>query len=282
MNYRHGFHAGNFADVFKHALLARLLLYLTRKETPFRVVDTHAGEGAYDLSAEEAERTGEWRSGVGRLADLTCADARTRELLQPYLDCIGPFGADGRPALYPGSPLIARRLMRAQDRANFCELRPEACAALRHRLAHDRRIKTSCLDGYVGLGGFVPPIERRGLILIDPPFEQTDEFEIMFYAFHKSYKKWPGGIYALWHPLKHPEQYKRFRRRFQEEAIPAVLALSLRVGAHEAGLQATGLVVVNPPYVFAEEAAVLLNFFEKALAQDRAARGALEWLTEKP
>ncbi|MGE5388665.1 MAG: 23S rRNA (adenine(2030)-N(6))-methyltransferase RlmJ, partial [Hyphomicrobiales bacterium] len=133
MNYRHGFHAGNFADVFKHALLARLIVYLTRKDTPFRVIDTHAGEGAYDLAGDEAERTLEWRGGIGRLADLSDADEETRALLAPYLDCVGAFGPDGRPALYPGSPMIAAKLMRPQDRAIFCELRPDAFEALRYR-----------------------------------------------------------------------------------------------------------------------------------------------------
>lgn len=281
MNYRHGFHAGNFADVFKHVLLARLLLYLAHKETPFRVIDTHAGEGAYDLSSDEAERTGEWRTGVGRIADLTTAPSKARDLLQPYLDCLGPIGPEGRPAIYPGSPVIAQRLMRAQDKAIFCELRPDAFTALRRRFGRDARIKTIHLDGYVGLGGFVPPKERRGLVLIDPPFERTDEFDALFYAFCNSYRKWPTGIYALWYPSKCPDDSAWLHRRLREEDIPAVLALSLRVGAEDTGLQATGLVVVNPPFGFTEEASVLLEFLAKALARDGAAKAGLEWLTPK-
>ncbi len=171
MNYRHGFHAGNFADVFKHALLARLLVYLLRKDAPFRVIDTHAGEGAYDLASDEAGRTLEWEGGIGRLADLSGADDETRALLAPYLDCVGALGDDGRPPLYPGSPMIAARLMREQDRAIFCELRPDAFDALRYRFGADMRVKTIHIDGYTGLGAYVPPKERRGLVLIDPPFE---------------------------------------------------------------------------------------------------------------
>jgi len=226
MNYRHGFHAGNFADVFKHALLTRILLYLARKEAPFRVIDTHAGEGAYDLAHESAQRTLEWRDGVGRLADLADAPAPVLELLQPWLALLGPFDADGRPKIYPGSPLVAARLMREQDRAIFCELRPDAFAALRWRFARDARIKTLHLDGYMGLGAFAPPKEKRGLVLIDPPFERVDEFEALFSAFETAYRKWPTGIYALWHPVKDATKARRFYAAFAQHDIRRALRLA--------------------------------------------------------
>lgn len=279
MNYRHGFHAGNFADVFKHALLARLLVYLARKDAPFRVIDTHAGEGAYDLAADEAERTGEWAGGVGRLADLSCADDETRALLAPYLGCVGALGADGRPALYPGSPLIAARLMREQDRAIFCELRPDAFDALRYRFGRDARIKTIHIDGYTGLGAFAPPKERRGLVLIDPPFERTDEFEAMFSAFHAAYGKWPTGVYALWHPSKDAAAERTFHDRFRAKSVKRALRLSLAVASGGEGLRRTGLVVVNPPFVFEEEARKILAFFSARLAQGEGAGFAVEQLT---
>lgn len=281
MNYRHGFHAGNFADVFKHALLARLLLYLTRKDAAFRVIDTHAGEGAYDLSAEEAERTLEWRSGVGRLADLSEADATTRDLLGPYLDAVGPCDAEGRPALYPGSPLIAARLMRPQDRAIFCELRPDAFAALRYRFGRDARVKTIHIDGYTGLSAYVPPKERRGLVLIDPPFERTDEFEAMFSAFLAAYQKWPTGVYALWHPSKDALAERRFLESFAREGVKRALRLSLAVASGGEGLRRTGLVVVNPPFVFEEEARRILAFLTLKLAQGPGAGFLVEWLTQE-
>ncbi|RTL89049.1 MAG: 23S rRNA (adenine(2030)-N(6))-methyltransferase RlmJ [Hyphomicrobiales bacterium] len=281
MNYRHGFHAGNFADVFKHALLARLLSYLTRKDAPFRVIDTHAGEGAYDLSADEAERTLEWRDGVGRLADLSGADAQTLELLAPYLDCLGPFAPAGRPALYPGSPLIAARLMRPQDRAIFCELRPDAFAALRYRFGRDARVKAIHIDGYTGLSAYVPPKERRGLVLIDPPFERTDEFEAMFSAFLGAYRKWPTGVYALWHPSKDAQIERKFLDAFAREGVKRALRLSLAVAASGDGLRRTGLVVVNPPFLFEEEARRILSFLAPRLAQGPGAGFEVERLTQE-
>ncbi|MBM3561827.1 MAG: 23S rRNA (adenine(2030)-N(6))-methyltransferase RlmJ [Alphaproteobacteria bacterium] len=278
MNYRHGFHAGNFADVFKHSLVVRLLIYLTRKETPFRVIDTHAGEGAYDLSADEAQRTGEWRGGVGRLADLSDADAEVRELLAPYLDCLGPLDQDGRPAFYPGSPAIAQKLMRPQDRAIFCELRPDAFAALRRRFARDARIKSIHIDGYMGLGAYAPPKERRGLVLIDPPFEREDEFEAVFDAFAKAHAKWNSGIYALWHPTKSDHEVRRFYDRLKGAGIRRILRLSLNVGGTAEGLRRCGMVVVNPPFTFEEEARTLLTFLAGRMAQGAGAGSEIAWL----
>jgi len=279
MNYRHGFHAGNFADVFKHTLLARLLIYLARKDAPFRVVDTHAGEGAYDLAAEEAGRTLEWRGGIGRLAELGEVSAETRALLAPYLDCVGPFDDDGRPSIYPGSPMIAARLMRAQDRAIFCELRPDAFEALRRRFGRDERIKTIPIDGYTGLGAYVPPKERRGMVLIDPPFERADEFEAMFSAFRSAHRKWPTGIYALWHPSKDPYAERNFTDAFRKNDIRRALRLSLAVDKGGEGLRRTGLVVVNPPFVFEEEARAILSFLTPRLAQGEGAGFEVERLT---
>ncbi len=278
MNYRHGFHAGNFADVFKHALLARLLVYLRRKETPFRVIDTHAGEGAYDLSADEAQRTGEWRGGVGRLAALSDASAEVRALLAPYLDCLGPLDTEGRPAHYPGSPAIAQKLMRPQDRAIFCELRPDAFAALRRQFARDPRIKSIQIDGYMGLGAYAPPRERRGLVLIDPPFERADEFDAAFDAFTRAYAKWSSGIYALWHPSKSDHEARKLYNRLAASGIRRILRLSLCVGGKEEGLRSCGMVVVNPPFVFEQEAKTLLAFLAERLAQGESAGSQAAWL----
>jgi 23S rRNA (adenine2030-N6)-methyltransferase len=281
MNYRHGFHAGNFADVFKHALLARLLLYLTRKEAPFRVIDTHAGEGAYDLSADEAERTGEWRGGLGRLADLSGADARLRDLLAPYLDIVGPLDAEGRPALYPGSPLIATHFLRAQDRAVFCELRPDAFEALQARFARDKRVKTIHLDGYVGLAAFVPPKERRGLVLIDPPFEQRDETERMLKTFLEAHRKWPTGIYALWRPIKDEAESRWLLGALRASGVKKILRLDLSVGGvdEDQKLRRTGLVVVNPPFTFEQEARELSAFLAQRLAQGPGGGVEIEWVS---
>lgn len=278
MNYRHGFHAGNFADVFKHALLARLLVYLSRKETPFRVIDTHAGEGAYDLSADEAERTGEWRFGVGRLAALADASDEVRRLLAPYLECLGPLDPEGRPALYPGSPAIAQKLMRPGDRAIFCELRPDAFAGLRRRFSRDPRIRSIYIDGYRGLGAYVPPKERRGLVLIDPPFEREDEFDAAFSAVANAHMKWRTGIYALWHPSKYEPYVRKFDERLRGSGVRRILRLGLSVGGKEGGLQSCGMIVVNPPFVFEQEAKTILAFLAERLAQGNDASHEAYWI----
>ena len=204
MNYRHVYHAGNFADVFKHVLLSRALLALQRKPTPMRYLDTHAGLGWYDLASEEARRGGEWQNGIGRLA-LTCATADVQGLLAPYLDAVGPRDARGCPGLYPGSPAIAQHLCRAQDRLVLCELHPEDGAALRAAFKADRRAATVTLDGYLALRAYLPPPERRGLVLIDPPFEDRQEFAAMIAGLRAAHRKWPTGLYMLWYPVKDRE-----------------------------------------------------------------------------
>ncbi len=259
MNYRHAFHAGNFADVFKHALLARILAYLNRKETPYRVIDTHAGEGAYDLAREEAERTGEWREGIGRLA-AGAVESSAADLLRPFLDVVGPCDADGRPALYPGSPLIAQKLTRSGDRLVFCEKHPEAFAALRKRFGRDRRVRTLDLDGWTALGAFVPPPERRGLVLVDPPFEAKDEFATLAKSFAAAHAKWPTGVYALWYPVKDPADARALWGSVRESGAKSALRLELAIApfAEGAGLVRTGLIVANPPWALQDEARALL------------------------
>ena len=259
MNYRHAFHAGNFADVFKHALLARILAYLNRKETPYRVIDTHAGEGAYDLAREEAERTGEWREGIGRLA-AGAVESSAADLLRPFLDVVGPCDADGRPALYPGSPLIAQKLTRSGDRLVFCEKHPEAFASLRKRFGRDRRVRTRDLDGWTALGAFVPPPERRGLVLVDPPFEAKDEFATLAKSFAAAHAQWPIGGYALWYPVKDPADARALWGSVRESGAKSALRLELAIApfAEGAGLVRTGLIVANPPWALQDEARALL------------------------
>jgi 23S rRNA (adenine2030-N6)-methyltransferase len=280
VNYRHAFHAGNFADVFKHVFLTRILLYLARKDTRFRVIDTHAGEGAYDLKSEEARRGGEWRDGIGRLGDLSDIDERARELLKPYLEIVGALDAEGRPALYPGSPRIIEALMRPQDRATFCELHPEAFAALRANFRRDERIACLNLDGYVGLNAGVPPKERRGLVLIDPPYERANEFHLAWDAVKSAQAKWPSGIYALWYPVKDASAVARFTKDIAQSGIRRVLRLELAVDDVVSGgkLRRTGLILINPPYVLEEEAAILLPALARKLATTPRPQATREWL----
>src|SRR5215468_10296653 len=176
MNYRHAFHAGNFADVIKHIVLTRILLYLQEKPAAFRVIDTHAGAGIYDLAAEEAQRSGEWLTGIARIMQARFTD-QSAPLLKPYLDIVRAFNSQNELKAYPGSPLIARALLRPQDRLTACELEPKARKHLIDALRRDSQARVVDLDGWTALPAFVPPKERRGLVLIDPPFEAKDEFE---------------------------------------------------------------------------------------------------------
>ena len=198
MNYRHAFHAGNFADVHKHSVLARILLHLRLKPAAFRVIDTHAGAGRYDLTAPEPSRSGEWRQGIELVwqARHELPDA----LVAPYLAAVAALNPDGRLRTYPGSPLVTGALLRPQDRLIACELEPEAAALLAATLRGDRRAKAVAIDGWTALRAYVPPKERRGLVLIDPPFEEAADFDRLSREFAAAHRKWPTGIYLMWYP----------------------------------------------------------------------------------
>src|SRR6476619_77943 len=201
MNYRHAFHAGSFADVIKHIVLVRILIHLQDKAPSFRVIDTHAGAGLYDLTGDEARRGGEWLTGIARLMQARFSED-TAPLLKPYLDIVRAFNPQRDLTTYPGSPLIARALLRPQDRLTACEVEPKARKRQIDALRRDTQARVVDLDGWMGLPAFVPPKERRGLILIDPPFEQKDEFERLGSGFAEAFAKWPTGSYLLWYPVK--------------------------------------------------------------------------------
>ena len=194
MNYQHAFHAGNFADVHKHVVLTCILEHLRRKLAPFRVIDSHAGAGLYDLTGEEARRGGEWLTGIGRLMQARFSET-VLPLVTPYLDIVRAFNPQRDLRAYPGSPLIARALLRPQDRLTACEVEPKARKHLIDALRRDTQARVVDLDGWMALPAFVPPNERRGLILIDPPYEQKDEFERMAEGFAQAFAKWPTGSY---------------------------------------------------------------------------------------
>ena len=268
MNYRHDFHAGNHADVFKHAVLARILLYLSRKPAPFRVIDTHAGSGAYDLHGAAAARTGEWRAGIGRV-DPAAMERKARALLAPYVEIVGT-AREGRGS-YPGSPRIAQALMRPFDRLIACETRPDARLALGRALGKDHRAKVIELDGYVALNAFVPPVERRGVVLIDPPFEDVDEFERLAGAVVGAHAKWAGGTYVAWYPVKDRRGPERLAAALLGAGIGDALRLEFGVGPRggDGPLAVSGLLVVNPPYVLADEAACFLPALARQLGAGR-------------
>lgn len=279
MNYRHAYHAGNFADVAKHAALARLVDYLKLKDKAFRVVDTHAGVGLYDLSSEEAQKTGEWRGGIGRLLRAKLSP-EAAALLAPYLAAVAAENPGGGVARYPGSPLIVRHLLRPQDRLSAIELHGQDFQRLKSLFAGDFQVRAIELDGWLALGAHLPPKEKRGLVLVDPPFEQAGEFERLVDGLVRAHRRWPGGIYALWYPIKDRAAVKDFRERLKASGVPKILDLAFEVRrpSREARFDGSGLVVVNPPFVFEKEMRVILPELHKALAEEPQARWSLDWL----
>src|SRR3954462_1648589 len=286
MNYRHAFHAGSFADVIKHIVLVRILIYLQEKPAAFRVIDTHAGAGLYDLTGEEAGRSGEWLTGIARIMQARFTE-QALTLIAPYLDIVRSFNAPPALTTYPGSPLIARALLRPDDRMTACELAPLPRKQLIDALRRDTQARVVDLDGWTALPAFVPPNERRGLVLIDPSFEAKDEFETLAGAFTAAYAKWPTGSYLIWYPVKSRRATDPLARLVASAAAaskPAgkCLRLEFSVAPQAAGgpLTSTGLLVVNPPWTLAAELKTILPELEKPLGQGGAARFRLE--TPKP
>lgn len=278
MNYRHAFHAGNFADVMKHALLMRMLLHLGRKPAPFFVLDTHGGIGLYTLDEGESARTGEWREGIGRLAEPLAPEAEA--LLEPYRAALARIAARHGANAYPGSPLLIAEALRRGDRALACELHPADAETLAANLRPVPGIRALHLDGWTALFANIPPKERRGLVLIDPPYEVKDELARAVRDLMKAAAKWPTGVFALWYPIKDPAQVDAALAPLSGDEMRKVLRLELIVDSDAAplGLAGCGLVVINPPWTLAEEAQVLLPALAGRLAGGRHAGWRCEWL----
>ncbi len=264
MNYRHAFHAGNRGDCLKHALLVVLLRALQRKPAPIFVLDTHAGAGTYDLAGEAAGRTGEWRDGIGRLIDDPPA------ALAAYVGIVDRLG------LYPGSPALVRAMLRPGDRMACCELHPEDHAALRRHLAGDRQAGVHHRDGWEALGGLLPPQERRGLVLIDPPYEAPDEFARVIEGLRRGHARFPTGVFAAWYPIKRLAMLRGFMADLATCGIRDIVDARLwwRPAGDLARLNGAGVVVVNPPYRFEEEAGIVLDALLERLGGDDPGRGA--------
>ena len=280
MNYRHIYHAGNFADVLKHAVLARLIRYAQNKDKAFRVLDTHAGIGLYDLTSEEAQKTGEWRDGIGRLmeADLPPPVA---ELLAPYLDAVRELNPKGGIKLYPGSPKLARMLFRPQDRLSAMELHPDDYNRLHRLFEGDFQVRATELDGWLALGAHLPPKEKRGIVLVDPPFEAEGEYSRLVAGLATAYRRFPGGTYCLWYPIKKGAPPKSFHEELQALQIPKMLCAELTVKSdrEETGLSGSGLIIVNPPFTLKAELHTLLPVLKGIMTQDRFASHRAFWLT---
>ena len=285
MNYRHIFHAGNFADVFKHAIMANILAYLMQKPQPLRYIDTHAGAGLYDLAAPHAQKTGEAKGGIVKLREAVLSPA-LRLFLEPYLTTLAEVkarasaptqaddqGAETSPDYYPGSPLIAKHLLRADDKIMLCDVHEPTYKALCRATARDKRVKRFLQDGYKALPAFIPPPERRGLIVIDPPFESLQEWHDLAGCLIASAQKWSTGVLLAWHPIKERSVTTAFYANLRQHLTRPCLAVEMAIGTDEPddtgkifGLRACGVVIVNPPFTLYDELNKILPELAKILA----------------
>ena len=268
MNYRHAYHAGNFADVVKHAVFARLVEYLKRKDKPFRVFDLHGGLGLYDLGSDEAARTAEWQGGI---AKVTAAEPpqQVAALLSPYLSAVEAAG----PGRYPGSPYLVRHLLRRQDRLAVYELHPEDIMPLRALFAGDHQVRVQHLDGWLAPAAHLPPKEARGAMLIDPPFEDGRDFDRMIDALVTSHRRWAGGTVALWYPVKRRAHTDEWLGTLRGLGVPDLLNLELTIREPRSPsmLNGCGLVIARPPYTLRDELEVMLGWLSRVLAVDKGA-----------
>jgi 23S rRNA (adenine2030-N6)-methyltransferase len=280
VNYRHAFHAGNFGDVVKHAALCLILDHLRQKDKPFVVLDTHAGIGVYDLAADEPNRTGEYRAGAARIFG---DPARVPTLLS-YLEVLRAFNPDGVLRRYPGSPAIVRHKLRAGDRLMACELHPVDQAALAAAFQGDARVRVYALDGYLALKSFLPPKPRRGLVLIDPPFEAIGEFGRLVEAVREAHRRWARGIYLIWLPIKDRRAVATFYGELAMTGIPRVLRVELMVRASGGAesFDGCGLVIINPPWTLTGSLNELLPVLAQRLAVDEGAGFVVDWLSLQP
>jgi 23S rRNA (adenine2030-N6)-methyltransferase len=263
MNYRHAFHAGNFADCFKHALLVALLDAFARKPAPYFVLETHAGAGRYDLDAATAQRTAEADRGIRRLMRSPAP------ALQRYLGLVDQLG------LYPGSPALIRAVMRRNDRLCCCELHPEEAASLRRHFHRDPQTQVHERSGWEALGALLPPGEKRGLVLIDPPFEAPDEFSTLMIGLARGHSRFSHGVFAAWYPIKRLAAVRAFHSSLSSSGIPGIIAVELRLRetTDPDRLNGCGLIVVNPPYQFTDDSRAIAHVILDALGDHEPGAG---------
>jgi len=270
MNYRHGFHAGNFGDVLKHAILCLLLRRLVAKPSPFSVLDTHAGRGEYDLTGDEAQRTGEFRHGILRLLERDDAPLS----LLPYLEAVRLRNPTGELRRYPGSPRLIRAALRPGDRLNLLELHEAEMALLRRAFGGDTQVSFHDGDGYQALKALLPPRPARGLVLIDPPFEQKDEFAVLLKAVGRGVRRWPTGQFAIWYPVKDRPPVEAFLNELRQIAgdkPPLIAELMVQADTDARALNGTGMALLNPPFGLDAELRELLPYLAHHLGRNNDA-----------
>jgi 23S rRNA (adenine2030-N6)-methyltransferase len=268
MNYRHSYHAGSFTDVVKHIILTTLITALSRKENAFCYIDTHAGSGCYDLDSEFAAKTKEYKNGIEKIIQ----QENPPRPVKHYLDCVhkinnhlvGSTFASLR--YYPGSPLLVRSLARAHDRIIACELQSKEYQILKTTFAGDKQVAVHHMDGLLGLKAFLPPPERRGIVFIDPPYEDQDEFTRIAHSLATAIKRWKTGIFAIWYPIKARSQVERFYRSIKENISNPIYAIELTIYPDlPQHLNGCGLTIVNPPWQFDESMNAIIPWLWKVL-----------------
>jgi 23S rRNA (adenine2030-N6)-methyltransferase len=271
MNYRHIYHAGNFADVAKHVALLYCLQALCRKESPFFVLDTHAGRGYYELQAAEAAKSGEAERGIQRLIASASGGPSDTEPLQDYFTAIRARRGK-RLQRYPGSPVLIAQCLRAQDRAIFVEMMPAEARTIERELESAGRFSTQIEDGYAVLKAQLPPPERRGLVLIDPPYESVEELKALVQAFADAYKRWPTGTFLMWYPIRSATQRALIHARFETLKIPKILSADLAIHPDDAGvgLAGSGMMIVNPPFGADDHLRAAYSSIHRGIAADGA------------
>lgn len=278
MNYRHAYHAGNHADVLKHAVLARVMEHMKKKAKPFRVIDAHAGIGLYDLAGVEAGKTAEWEGGIGKMAAPFAPEVEA--LLAPYRAVIAALNPGGGVRLYPGSPELMLRLMREADRMIANELHPQDAIALERQYIHDPRVDVTSMDAGTCLKSRLPPPERRGVILIDPPYEVKNEAEKAVRMMIDGLHRFAQGVYLLWYPLKADQTAEAILAQVTALGVPATLKVEMRV--REAftggGLAGSGLIVMNTPWKLDQDLKLLVPALAHRLGLGRWGQGTVEWL----
>ena len=280
MNYRHAFHAGNFADVVKHVVLLIVVEYLKKKPAPFLYIDTHAGAGVYDLSHAPAQRSGEYHGGVARLLAAP-ADSLPPEVAL-YVRLVRESAGTGHSPItaYPGSPMIVRALRRAGDRMVLVEKHPREAASLREKISKQKRVSIVEGDGYEALRAHLPPAEHRSLLLIDPPYESELEFDDVLKALEDAHERWPAGVCCVWYPVTSRAGVEAFRRRLRDSGLRKILDITFSVmpADTQIGMPGCGLVIVNPPWQLDERLRVLLPELHRLLSPDGAGGTSVEWL----
>lgn len=267
MNYRHSYHAGNFADVFKHVITIALIQSLQRKETPFCYLETHAGAGCYDLLDKRAQKSKEYEGGIAKIIPQQSMP----DVIRDYVNNIQAMNTAGALQHYPGSPLIAQHFLRPQDRAVLCELHDEEYEALKSVFRNKKQVSAHHQDGYLGLKAFLPPKERRGLILIDPPYEKQDEFEKIPNLLAQALQQFETGTYATWYPIKHYAAAERFRRNIKAKIQRETTIAELCIHPDDTGthLNGCGMVIINPPWQFQKTLDEILPWLWNHLSIDK-------------